>query len=63
MLQSIVERDLLGVGTLTNINIPANGVASASGEGDRAHGLVFTSAYGQLEQIRDWTVKTSLIVA
>ncbi|KAI9567430.1 hypothetical protein HD554DRAFT_2173200 [Boletus coccyginus] len=44
-----------GVGNMTNINVPTDGVASASGEGDRVHGLVFTSAYGQLEQVYDWT--------
>lgn len=63
MLQFGVERSALGVGNLTNINVPADGVASASGEGDRVHGLVFTRAYGQLEQIYDWTVKTSPNVA
>ena len=64
MLQSIVERKALGAGSLTNINVPANGVTSASGgEDDRVHGLVFTSAHGQLERIYDWTVKTSPIVA
>ncbi|KAH0826594.1 hypothetical protein J3R83DRAFT_4954 [Lanmaoa asiatica] len=51
----IVERNALGVGNLANINVPADGVASASGKGDGAHGLVFTRAYGQLEQIYDWT--------
>jgi hypothetical protein len=63
MSQSIVERNALGVGKLTNINVPVEGVASASGQGHRVHGLVFTSAYGQLEQISDWTVKASPIIA
>lgn len=62
MSQLNVKRNALGVGDLTNINVPADGVASASGEGDRVHGLVFTRAYGQLEQIYDWMVKTSPIV-
>ena len=44
---------------MTNINVPTDGVASASGEGDRVPGLVFASAYDQLERIYDWTVKTS----
>lgn len=56
MLQTIVEGDALGVGKLTNINVPADGVASASGQGHRVHNGVFTSVYGQLEQIHDWTV-------
>ncbi|KAG8216839.1 hypothetical protein J3R82DRAFT_7099 [Butyriboletus roseoflavus] len=55
MSELIVKRNALGVGDLTNINVPADGVASASGEGDHMHGLVFTRAYGQLEQIYDWT--------
>ena len=63
MLPYIIERNALGVGNMTNINVPTDGVTSASGEGDRVHGLVFTSAYGQLEQVYDWTVKTSPIVA
>lgn len=57
-----VEQSTLGVGNLTNINALADDLASASGVGDRGPGLVFTSAYGQLEQIHDWTVKISPIV-
>ncbi|KAN0084244.1 hypothetical protein V8E55_007748 [Tylopilus felleus] len=46
---------ITGVGKLTNINVPADGVASASGQGHRVHNGIFTSVYGQLEQIHDWT--------
>ncbi|KAH7910129.1 hypothetical protein BJ138DRAFT_1153648 [Hygrophoropsis aurantiaca] len=51
-----------GVGNLTNLNIPqANDGGGeldphgATGEGNPIGGLVFSSAFGQLEQIHEWT--------
>ncbi|KAH7923090.1 hypothetical protein BV22DRAFT_609952 [Leucogyrophana mollusca] len=50
-----------GVGNLTNLNIPAGDAGGeldphgATGEGNPIGGLVFSSAFGQLEQIHEWT--------
>ncbi|KIJ61580.1 hypothetical protein HYDPIDRAFT_31186 [Hydnomerulius pinastri MD-312] len=50
-----------GVGNLTNINVPAGDDGGeldphgATGEGNPIGGLVFSSAFGQLEQIHEWT--------
>ncbi|KAF9225864.1 hypothetical protein BS17DRAFT_699963 [Gyrodon lividus] len=52
---------ITGVGNLTNINIPAGdaggklGPHGANGQGNQVSGLVFSSAFGQLEQIHEWT--------
>ncbi|KAG6377464.1 hypothetical protein JVT61DRAFT_15270 [Boletus reticuloceps] len=48
---------ITGVGKLTNINVPPDGVVSASGQSYSDHRIVVTSVYGQLEQISEWTVK------
>lgn len=51
-----------GVGNLTNINIPAGDSGGeldphgADGNGNPIGGLVFSSAFGTLEQIHEWTV-------
>ncbi|KAG1729129.1 hypothetical protein EDB19DRAFT_1897282 [Suillus lakei] len=50
-----------GVGNLTNINIPAGDGGGeldphgADGNGNPIGGLVFSSAFGALEQIHEWT--------
>lgn len=50
-----------GVGNLTNINIPAGDSGGeldphgADGNGNPIGGLVFSSAFGTLEQIHEWT--------
>ncbi|KIK96645.1 hypothetical protein PAXRUDRAFT_138021 [Paxillus rubicundulus Ve08.2h10] len=49
-----------GIGDLTTINIPADNAGGepdwhgANSESNTAGGLVFSSAFGQLEQIREW---------
>jgi hypothetical protein len=51
-----------GVGNLTNINIPAGDAGGeldphgADGNGNPIGGLVFSSAFGALEEIHEWTV-------
>jgi hypothetical protein len=51
-----------GVGNLTNINIPAGDGGGeldphgADGNGNPIGGLVFSSAFGALEEIHEWTV-------
>ncbi|KAF8137461.1 hypothetical protein EV363DRAFT_1293695 [Boletus edulis] len=47
---------ITGVGKLTNINVPPDGVVSASGQGYSDHRIVVTSVFGQLEQISEWTI-------
>ncbi|KAG2069119.1 hypothetical protein BDR04DRAFT_1128959 [Suillus decipiens] len=50
-----------GVGNLTNINVPAGDAGGeldphgADGNGNPIGGLVFSSAFGALEQIHEWT--------
>ncbi|KAF8438130.1 hypothetical protein L210DRAFT_2307366 [Boletus edulis BED1] len=46
---------ITGVGKLTNINVPPDGVVSASGQSYSDHRIVVTSVFGQLEQISEWT--------
>lgn len=50
-----------GVGDLTKLNIPAGDEGGeldphgATGNGNPIGGLVFSSAFGQMEQIHEWT--------
>jgi hypothetical protein len=52
---------ITGVGNLTNINIPAGDAGGeldphgADGNGNPIGGLVFSSAFGALEEIHEWT--------
>lgn len=52
------------MGDFTSMNIPAGDTGGeldphgADGNGNPIGGLVFSSAFGELEQIHEWTVNT-----
>jgi len=52
---------ITGIGDLTKVNVPAGDAGGeldphgATGNGNPIGGLVFSSAFGQLEQIHEWT--------
>ncbi|KAF8633171.1 hypothetical protein AX17_004672 [Amanita inopinata Kibby_2008] len=54
---------ITGVGNLTSINIPAGDAGGeldphgADGNGNPIGGLVFSNAFGHLQQIHEWTVR------
>jgi hypothetical protein len=56
-------RCTLGIGDLTSLNIPKGDAGGeldphgADGNGNPVGGLVFSSAFGQLQQIHEWTVR------
>lgn len=54
---------IIGVGDLTRLNIPAGDSGGeldphgADGNGNPIGGLVFSNAFGQLQQVHEWTVR------
>ena len=59
---------ITGTGDLTQLNIPKGDEGGeldphgADGNGNPVGGLVFSSAFGTLEQIHEWTVRLFLFV-
>lgn len=59
---------ITGVGDLTKLNIPKGDAGGeldphgADGNGNPIGGLVFSSAFGKLEQIHEWTASFSRVV-
>lgn len=56
---------ITGVGDLTRLNIPAGDTGGeldphgADGNGNPIGGLVFSNAFGELEQLHEWTVRSA----